>query len=55
MAPGTISAQIRNAAIGKMIFSRVPTSRGGFILIKRSFFVVSSFMIGGWMTGTNAI
>ena len=45
--PGAINAQIMNAAIGKRIFSRRETWRGAFIRIKRSFFVVSNFMIGG--------
>ena len=41
--------------MGKMIFSVLLTSRSCFISIWRSFLVVSSFMMGGWMTGTSAI
>ena len=40
---------------GKRIFSVRETLRGVSITIMRSFSVVSSFMIGGWMTGTSAI
>ena len=41
--------------MGKMIRSRRDTCRDGFIRIRRSCLVVSSFMIGGWMTGTRAM
>ena len=41
--------------IGKMIFSVLLTSRSWSITTMRSFFVVSSFMIGGWMMGTRAM
>ncbi len=41
--------------MGKMIFSLCATARAGFILMTRSFFVVSSRMMGGWITGTNAM
>ena len=55
MAPGAISVQIKNAATGKIIRSRRETTRGGFMCISRSSRVVSSFMIGGWITGTSAM
>ena len=40
---------------GKMIFSFWLTTRGLFILMTRSFFVVISSIIGFWITGTRAI
>ena len=40
---------------GKQIFSIFFTSRSGGILMRRSFFVVRAFMIGGWMIGTSAM
>ncbi len=55
IAPGAISVQIKKAATGKIIFSRLETFRGGFMRIKRSSRVVSNRMIGGWMTGTSAM
>ena len=41
--------------IGKRIFSSLDTGRSCSILILRSFSVVKSFMIGGWMIGTSDI
>ena len=52
---GTIRAVSTKPTIGKMIFSRCFTSLGAFILIRRSFWVVRSSIIGRWITGTNAI
>ena len=54
-APGASKVQIRKAAIGKMIRSRRETFREGFMRIKRSSRVVSSRMMGGWITGTRAM
>ena len=54
-AEGTSSATKMVTTMGKMIFSFLLTSRRGFITIWRSFSVVSSFMMGGWITGTSAI
>ena len=53
--PGAMRAQMRKAAMGKMIFSRCETSRGGAMRISRSLRVVRSFITGGWITGTKAI
>ena len=53
--PGAIMAQIRKATIGKIIFSFLETTRGGFMWIFLSFSVVKRYMIGGWITGTSAI
>ena len=55
MPDGTMKAVRMNPTIGKMIFSFCCTGLGVFILIRRSFFVVISSMIGLWMTGTRAI
>lgn len=41
--------------IGKIIFSVCETALGGFIRIRRSFFVVSKRINGGWIIGTNAM
>ena len=41
--------------IGNRIFSSFVTGRSCSILILRSFSVVRSFMIGGWMIGTSDI
>ena len=41
--------------MGNKIFSVLETGRSCFILILRSLSVVSAFMMGGWMTGTNAM
>ncbi len=53
--PGAIRAQIKKPAMGKMMRSRRETTRGAFMRMRRSSRVVSSFMIGGWMTGTRAM
>ena len=52
---GTTSMMTIIARAGKTSFSRWETSRGGFISIFRSFSVVSSFMIGGWMNAMAAM
>ena len=54
-APGDIKVVRSKPTIGNMIFSSLETALGGFILISRSFFVVSRRMTGGWITGTRAI
>ena len=54
-AEGTSRATKIVTTMGKMIFSFLDTCRRGFMTICRSFSVVSSFMIGGWMTGTRAM
>jgi hypothetical protein len=41
--------------IGNIIFSVFETGRSCGMVMRRSFFVVSSFMIGGWMSGTRAM
>ena len=41
--------------MGNRIFSVRLTLRGASITILRSLSVVSSFMMGGWMTGTSAM
>ena len=43
---GTMKAVVRKPTIGKMIFSFWLTARGAGILMRRSFFVVRSFIIG---------
>ena len=52
---GTSSTMTIVAASGKISFSRVVTLRAFFILMARSFWVVRSRMIGGWIIGTSAI
>ena len=52
---GTSIATKTVTTIGKRIFSVFETGRSSFILIIRSSFVVSAFIIGGWITGTRAI
>ena len=53
---GTSSITITEAIMGNIIFSCDETSRScGFMYIARSFLVVSNFIIGGWIMGTNAI
>ncbi len=47
MPEGTTKQVSSNPTIGKMIFSLWATARAGFILITRSFLVVSNRMIGG--------
>ncbi len=54
-AEGTSRATKMVTTMGKMIFSVLETWRRGFMTILRSFSVVSSFMMGGWITGTSAI
>ena len=54
-ADGTTKQVRSKPTIGNMIFSFCDTARAGFILITRSFFVVSRRMIGGWISGTRAI
>ena len=54
-AEGTSRATKMVTTMGKTIFSVLETSRRGFMTIWRSFFVVSSFMMGGWITGTRAM
>ena len=41
--------------MGKTIFSIFETGRRVSITTARSFLVVSSFMMGGWMMGTRAM
>ncbi len=55
VAAGTMRAQITVATIGKEIRSHFGTSKFASIRIIRSFFVVRSRMIGGWMSGTSAM
>ena len=52
---GTTKQVSRSPTMGKMIFSFCDTARAGFIFINRSCLVVSSRMIGGWMSGTKAM
>ena len=54
-ADGSRNAQRSSTMSGKQIFSIFLTSRSGGILMRRSLFVVSAFMIGGWMIGTRAM
>ena len=54
-AEGTSRATKMVTTMGNTIFSFLLTSRRGFMTIWRSFSVVSSFMMGGWITGTRAI
>ena len=55
MAPGAMAAHTTKARIGKMMRIRRLTGREGFMRISRSSRVVSSRMMGGWMTGTSAM
>ena len=52
---GRIRAMSTSTTIGKMIFSVFETFLSCVILTFRSFSVVSSFMIGGWMIGISAM
>ena len=54
-AEGTSRATNTVTTTGNRIFSRLLTSRRGFMTICRSFSVVRAFMMGGWMTGTRAM
>ncbi len=53
--PGEIKVVTTKATSGKMIFSFLDTTLSAFMRIRRSFLVVSSLMIGGWITGTKAM
>ncbi len=53
--PGATTVQMRKAPMGKSIFSRRETGGGVDMRMSRSRRVVSSFMMGGWMTGTRAM
>ena len=46
-APGAMRIVTSAPTMGNNIFSRLVTSRGVFMWIRRSFFVVSNFIIGG--------
>ena len=52
---GKIRPHINVITIGNTIFSRLETGRNCSIFIARSFFVVSNFIIGGWIIGISAI
>ena len=52
---GTMKAVQMKPTIGKMIFSFWLTTRGLAMRISLSFLVVSSSMIGFWITGTSAM
>ena len=52
---GTMNVVRSKPMIGKRIFSVCDTVRAGFILMTRSFLVVSKRINGGWITGTNAM
>ena len=56
---GAVVGRIRHTTtvtmMGKRIFSSLETGRSCSILIFRSFSVVSSFMMGGWIMGTRAM
>ena len=56
---GAVVGRIRHTTmvitIGKRIFSSLETGLKFSILMARSFLVVNSFIIGGWMIGTSAI
>ncbi len=54
--PEGTTKQVRSMpTMGKMIFSFWLTARAGFILMRRSFFVVNRRISGGWITGTRAM
>ena len=55
MAAGTSSEQMTVATIGKPMRRDRGTSKSLSIRMSRSCFVVSSRMIGGWMSGTSAM
>ena len=52
---GTRNAVQRKPTMGKMIFSRWDTLRGGAMRMRRSFLLVSSSIMGFWITGTRAM
>ena len=54
-AEGLMNVVKRSPTIGKQTFSVLLTVRGAFMWMTRSFCVVSSLMIGGWISGTSAI
>ena len=54
--PGATNAAIIRITMGNRIFVRLLTAAGLYSSrICRSFFVVSSLMIGGWIMGTSAM
>jgi len=53
--PGATKMVTINAPTGKATFSNLLTFRPGAMRMRRSFFVVSNFIIGGCITGTIAI
>ena len=55
VASGRIRQMTMETITGKRICSVLETGRSCSILTALSFFVVQSFMIGGWMKGTSAI
>ena len=55
MESGAIMAAMIKAPMGKRIFSRCETARGGAMRMSRSCRVVKSRMMGGWMMGTRAM
>ena len=52
---GTMNAVQMNPTTGNMIFSRWLTLRGAGMRIRRSFLLVSSSIMGFWITGTSAM
>ena len=52
---GTMKVVSRSPMMGKRMRSVCETWRGAFILMTRSFFVVSRRMMMGWITGTRAM
>ena len=52
---GTMNVVSNNPIIGKSMRSVWLTWRAGFMRMRRSFFVVSRRMSGGWITGTSAM
>ena len=54
-AEGLMNVVKRRPTIGKHTFSVLLTIRGAFMWMRRSFGVVSNFIIGGWIRGTSAM
>ena len=54
-ASGSSSDTMIVTAMGKMIVSVLETWRSWPMRMVRSLWVVSAFMMGGWMTGTKAM
>ncbi len=54
-AEGTMKVVMSSPMMGKRMRSVCDTVRAGFILMMRSFLVVSRRMMGGWMSGTRAM